>query len=215
MPWQSLCTRAQRSCRALQSSWLVPSRLSADYVGQQLRKTSLEVAPNPIPTGRSRGDLCSLPKTHLHFKECPGLTAPGCGKAPHLELQADATNSCWLILEALFCKLQSSTEANPSFETKVHPSTPGAQLPNLPMNVAFHQAMPVLTGVPLEGSKASALDPTGNCRSGKLQGILQLLSGICNSAETTTRVGILVSRTAACSWHLLRNSHNRSAIQER
>lgn len=80
---------------------------SADCVGQQLRKTSLLAAPNPVPTGRTRGDLCSLPKTQLHFEECPGLAAPGCGKAPRLELQADATNSCWLILEAVFCKLQS------------------------------------------------------------------------------------------------------------
>lgn len=215
MTWQSLCTWAQRSCRALQSSQLVPSRLSVDDIGQQLRRTSLVAAPNPIPTGRTRGDLCSLPKTQLQFEECPGLAAPGCGKAPRLELQADATNSCWLILEALFVKLQSSTETNPSFETKGCPSTPGAQLRNLPMTVAFHQAVPVLTGVPLEGSKASALDPTGNCRSGKLQGILQLLGGICNSVETTTRVGIFVCRTAACSWHLLRNSRNRSAIQER
>lgn len=133
--------------------------VSADYTGQQLRKTSLLASPNPIPAGRTRGDLCSLPKMQLHFEECPGLAAPGSGKAPRLELQADATNSCWLILQAVFCKLQSCTEANPSFETKGHRSTPGAQIPNLPMNVGFHQAVPGLAGICSEGSTASALDP--------------------------------------------------------
>lgn len=82
-------------------------QVSADRVGQQLRKTSLVAAPNPISTGRTRGDLCSLPKTQLRLEEYPGLAAPGCGKAPRLELQADATNSCWLMPEAVFCKLQS------------------------------------------------------------------------------------------------------------
>lgn len=103
-----------------------------------------------------------------------------------------------------------------AFETKGHPCTPGAQLPNLPTNVAFHQAAPILKGVPLEGSTASALIPLGTADQENYKEYYcsrQLLGGVCSSLETTTRAGIFVSRTAACSWHLFRNSRNRSVIQ--
>lgn len=71
---------------------------------------------------------------------------------------------------------------------------PGAQLPNLPMNVAFHQAVPILKLVTLEGSTASALIPLGTADQESYKEYYcsrQLLGGVCSSLEATTRAGII------------------------